>query len=208
MYTDNRIMLYASSFRTFYLKDVSISIPTAKIPLLESRTSTLESRTSTLESDIQFDSNIIPDSSQLDANTELNVSNEGKGISAGWFDIRYPNDVNNSVNKLTSETDGTYFEVHLNSSGGINPAFWAINKIPVSYQGKSLILEFDVKGNASGSFTINAQGNQYDTNFTTEWQRKSIDVIFGTSPNDMRLMFYVWSSIVFQIKKISAWEKD
>jgi hypothetical protein len=155
----------------------------------------------TLKSDVEILKNSVEGSEILPTTGLLNTDTLVVGDSAGIFDIRFPN-ANNFVQKLTDEAED-YFKVSLNPDGGSNPAFWSLNDVPSSLRGQTLVLKVSIKSDVPETILLNTDGGAYSIQSSTDWVDKNINVVFGSTYNDMRLMFYKSSSTVFYLKNIS-----
>lgn len=207
-YVDNRLMFYIpteglsptdTSNLVFEIRDIRLRLPDGLIQ----EVNTLKDTTDTLG---KYVNNLIPSNSTLDADTSLELNSSNKGIGAGIFALRYPTDSNNKVEKITD-----HFKVTLNSSGGSNPAFWAINHFSNSIREKQVKITFSLKGDSAGSILVYANtelSNVQTVQYITEWQNVSLDMTFGDIYPDNRLMIYTSSTAVFYIKDISMSLKE
>lgn len=175
-HVDNRIAFYTGTNIVFEITNLYIGL--AGTGELSKRVSLIDKRIGNYPGE-----DVIPDTSRLNEDTDL------IGKTAGIFEIRYSNLPSNYVTKQSD-----YFSVFLSTDGLLtnqhNPAFWAINKISNDLRGKKLLLSFDVKGVSPDTFSIDADGSGYSVDFSTEWETKTIEITFGNTYGDMRLMFY------------------
>lgn len=164
------------------------------------RLNDIESQVSNLELVTTLD-NLIPDDSFLDENTEV-VGDD----SAGIWQIRFPSNANNYVQKLTDEAED-YFKVSLDTVAGGNPAFWSLNDMPTWIRGSVSHLKFSIKADEFGTLKLNTDSEGFSTYsipLTTDWVDIDMDVIFGSTYGDMRLMFYIHTGAkIFYIKNIT-----
>ncbi|MCC8089102.1 MAG: SGNH/GDSL hydrolase family protein [Rikenellaceae bacterium] len=191
-YPDNRLMFYIVN------SSISIQFDIRDITLYLVSEDGIIQEVNTLKREIASIGEYSGDILTLNGDSELITDSGGKGIGAGNFDIRFAADPDNWVEK----TDNI-FKVNLKSLGtSSNPAFWAINKVDPSYRGTTLLLRFYIRGDVASNVTLNTDGNNQNIMYNTDFEEKIIEITFGNTYGDMRLMFYVAAAGTFYIRDL------
>jgi hypothetical protein len=147
---------------------------------------------------------VVDGDAKFDGDSILVLDGASKGIGLGqnYWEIRYPLDSNNWIEEPTSGI----FNFSLNTSGGGNPALWALNKLN-SYIGKTIKVSFKVKkisGDAGLIFLVGGF-NSSDTIITTDSYVK-YEYVFTVlnTYGDTRMMFFSGIGGVYSVADFSA----
>lgn len=138
----------------------------------------------------------LPSDSMFDDATEL-VSNNGKNIGAGKWELRYKD----SNNNIVKNSDSSFSVTIDNSVSGENAGIWLLNVLS-SLVGKKVSMSFYIKNDYSLYVTLNGTAIKIDphkdlTLVTIE------DQVFGSSFADSRLFFYSQTNQTFTLKSVS-----
>lgn len=138
----------------------------------------------------------LPSDSMFDDATEL-VSNNGKNIGAGKWELRYKD----SNNNIVKNSDSSFTITIDNSVSGGNSGIWLLNVLS-SLVGKKVSVSFYIKNDYSLYVSLNGTATKIDPH--KDLTLVSIeDQIFGNSFTDNRLFFYSQTNQTFTLKSVS-----